>query len=246
MPSGHAHIMVNLAEDEFRTYEGAGSEQVNRQRGAVLAGPHARATVIDTTEQRWLAAVEFRLGGAGRFFSVPMSEACDQVVNLENLWGRQGTLIRERLLEAPTPPARFQVLEEMLLQCLAPKHDPAISYAIILLQRGVPVAEVVRRLGLLPRTFVRRFSGQVGITPKRFARVRRLQRVLRSLRNSAEVDWCALAAEHGYFDQAHLVHEFRELADITPTGYKPHSVQRNNHVPLWRVDAFLQYEPPLD
>lgn len=232
MPSGRAHIMVNLAEDEFRTYEGAGSECVRRYRGAVLAGPHARATVIDTTEQNWLTAVEFRVGGAGRFFSTPMSEACDQVVSLQNLWGLEGTLIRERLLEASTRRAKFQVLEEMLLQCLAPKQDPAISCAIAFLQRGVPVAEVVCRLGLLPKTFVRRFSNQVGITPKRFARVRRLQRVLRSLRNSAEVDWCALAAEHGYYDQAHLVHEFRELADITPSGYKPQSSQRNNHVPI--------------
>ena len=232
VPNGQAHLMVNLAQDEFRVYEGARCERVNRQGGAVLAGPHAQAVVIDTRQQHWLAAVEFRPGGAGPFFSVPMTEACDQVVHLPHLWNADGSLLRERLLEAPTPQAKLAVFEETLLQHLAPSHDPAIAYAVTALQYGVPVAEVASRLGLLPKAFVRRFANQVGITPKRFARVRRLQRVLRSLRTGVEIDWCALAAKHGYADQAHLVHEFRELADITPSAYKPQSSKRNNHIPI--------------
>lgn len=161
-----------------------------------------------------------------------MSELCNQVVDLDDLWEREGSLLRERLLEAPTPETKLRVFEEVLLQRLAPQYDPAIRYAVSALQAGVPVSQVASRLGLLPRTLTRRFSGQVGITPKRFARVRRLQRVLRASRSSAATDWCALAAQHGYSDQAHMVHEFRELAGITPSGYKPHSPQRNNHVPI--------------
>lgn len=232
MPNGQAHLMVNLAEDEFRTYDAVRTERMDQHSGAVLVGPHARSTVIDTREQRWLVAIEFRSGGAGRFFPMPMTEVCSRVVQLEDLWGRDGGLLRERLLEAPTPASRFRVFEEVLLEHSAPKFDPAIQYAIAALQTGMPVAQVASRLGLLPKTFLRRFSSQVGITPKRFARVRRLQRVLRAIRRSGQPDWCALAAEHGYVDQAHLVHEFRELADITPSGYKPHSPQRNNHVPI--------------
>jgi AraC-like DNA-binding protein len=232
MPNGQAHLMVNLAEDEFRTYDPVRRERMDRHSGAVLSGPHAQPMVIDTCEQRWLAAVEFRSGGAGRFFSMPMSEVCNQMVPLENLWGHDGRSLRERLLEATTPASKFRVLEEVLLQHLAPIFDPAIQYAVAAMQRGAPVAHVASRLGLLPRTFRRRFSSQVGITPKRFARVHRLQRVLRAVRQSGQPDWCALAAEHGYTDQAHLIHDFRDLAGITPAGYKPHSLQRNNHVPI--------------
>ena len=232
MPNGQAHLMVNLAEDEFRTHDAVRTERMDRQSGAVLAGPHARSTIIDTREQRWLAAVEFRSGAAGCFFPMPMTEVCNRVIQLEDLWGRDGGLLRERLLEAPTPALKFRVFEEVLLQQLAPKFDPAIQYAVAALQADAAVSQVASRLGLLPRTFLRRFSSQVGITPKRYARVRRLQRVLRAVRRSGAPDWCAVAVEHGFVDQAHLVHEFRELADITPTGYKPHSPQRNNHVPI--------------
>ena len=82
MPNGQVHLMVNLAEDEFRTYGGSGGEQKHRQPGAVLAGPHAKSVVIHTREQRWLGAIEFHSGGAGHFFSIPMFAVCNEVVLL--------------------------------------------------------------------------------------------------------------------------------------------------------------------
>jgi AraC-like DNA-binding protein len=232
VPNGQAHLMVNLAENEFRTHDAVHPERMVRNAGAVLAGPHARSTVLDTREQCWLAAIQFRGGGACPFFAIPLTEVRNQVVQLDDLWGRDGKLLRERLLEAPTPRLKFRVFEEMLLQYLAPKYDPAIQYAVAALKAGMSLSHVASRLALLPRTLQRRFSNQVGMTPKRFARVCRLQRVLRAVRLSTNPDWCGLAAEYGYADQAHLVHEFRELADMTPSEYKPHSSQRNNHVPI--------------
>lgn len=232
MPNGQTHLMVNLAEDEFRTYTGSCLEQTHRHSGAVLAGPHAKSVVLDTRQQRWLVAVEFYSGAARHFFSVPMSAVCNEVVPLDDLWGSDGKSLREKLMLAPTPALKFRVFEEVLNQHLVPKVDPAIPFAIAALRAGMPIAQLVSRLGLLPRTFVRRFSAQVGINPKRFARVERLQRVLRAIRLSPHPDWSVLAAEHGYTDQAHLIHDFRDLADITPSGYAPHSPRRNNHVPL--------------
>jgi AraC-like DNA-binding protein len=232
MPNGQAHLMVNLAEDEFRTYDPARPERTNRHSGAVLAGPHGSCTVIDTRAQRWLVAIEFRSGGAARFFSMPMSEFRDQIVSLEDAWGESGRSLRERLLAAPTPAAKFRVFEDLLLDHFKPGLDRGIEYAIGALRGGVPVSQVASRLGLLPRTLARRFSAEVGITPKRFGCVQRLQRVLSAIRHSSQPDWCTIAAEHGFTDQSHLIHDFRNLAHITPSGYKPRSSQRSNHVPI--------------
>ena len=232
LPTGQAHLMINLDEDEFRMYRGTGCDIVQRFPGAVLAGPHGRSTAIDTREQRRLIAVEFKLGGAGAFTSMPVGELCDQAVDLENLWGRDGALLRERLLEAPTPADKFCVLETMLLQRLVRPWDPAIAAAVAILDGGASVAEARSRLGLLPKTLVRRFRDQVGLTPKRFSRVRRLQHVLLEAVCCATVDWCMVAAEHGYTDQAHLIHDFHDLTGITPSAYRPSSHRRRNHVPL--------------
>jgi len=232
VPNGQAHLMVNLAEDEFRTYDRRRPVRMDRHSGSVLSGPHAQSTVLDTREFRWLAAVQFRAGGAAHFVTMPLSEACDQVLSLDELWRPEGCSLRERLLEARTPHAKFAVFEEVLLERLEKAFDPAMACAISSLERGVTVARVASSLGLLPRTFTRRFTCKVGISPKRFARVRRMQSVMRSLRSAGPADWSELAAQHGYFDQSHLAHDFRELAGITPTAYKPHSPQRNNHIPI--------------
>jgi AraC-like DNA-binding protein len=232
LPTGQAHLMVNLDEDEFRTYNGPDCGTAHHTCGAVLAGPHGRFTAIDTKEQRQLIAVEFKLGGAAAFLRMPLSEACDEVVELDNVWGSDGGLLRERLCEAATPADKFRVLEAVLRERLVRSWDPAITAAVSTLERGVSVAETGSRVGLLPKTFVRRFREQVGLTPKRFSRVRRLQRIVSSVRSPATVDWCRVAAEHGYTDQAHFIHDFRDLTGITPTAYRPSSPQRRNHVPL--------------
>lgn len=232
VPNGQAHLMVNLAEDVFRTYHGDRAETVHRLSGAVLAGPHGRSTVLNTRDQRWLAAIEFRSGGAGSFFSFPMTEVSDQVVCLEDVWGLDGRRLRERLLEAATPESKLYALEEILLEHFTPRLEPALQAALNALQNGTLVGRVADHLGLSTRTLTRRVSAQTGLTPKRYGRVQRLQRVLRAVRQSPAVDWCALAADHGYTDQAHLIHEFRELAGITPAAYRPNSPQRSNHIPI--------------
>ena len=76
----------------------------------------------------------------------------------------------------------------------------------------------------------RRFTAQVGLTPKRFARVQRMQRLVRDLDGQTEVDWAAAAAKHGYADQPHLADEFRELAGITPAEYLRCRVDGPNHL----------------
>ena len=232
LPSGGAHLMINLAEDQFRSYSGTECERIHSTQGATLAGPRGRETILDTREFQWLVAVEFRMGGAAPFFCVPLDQVSDQTIGLDDLWGPDGRLLREQILESPTPQERLRVLEAVLLRHFSGRCDAGIVHAAALLERGMPVAATAARLGFLPRTFIRRFRDEVGLTPKRFARVRRMQRVVWSLRAAENIDWCDLAAVYGFTDQAHLIHDFRDLTGITPTAYKPQSPQRGNHVPV--------------
>ena len=103
LPTGRTHLVVNLYEDEFRTYSGPDCGAVHRTHGAALFGPRSQSAVIDTKEQRCLVRVDFKLGGAAAFFPLPLSETCNQLVELDQLWGRDGAVLLERLLEARTP-----------------------------------------------------------------------------------------------------------------------------------------------
>src|SRR2546430_11743828 len=59
---------------------------------------------------------------------MPLGEACDQVVELDDVWGPEGGLLRERLCEAATPAAKFRVLEAVLIEHIARSADPAVAY----------------------------------------------------------------------------------------------------------------------
>ena len=101
MPGPETSLWVNLNRDEFRSFGNTG--QVNRVPGTMLAGPASRACVIEFEEGRAHVSATFVLGSASCFVAPPLALARDGLVPLENLWGRSGACLRERLLEAKTP-----------------------------------------------------------------------------------------------------------------------------------------------
>ncbi len=235
MPSGMTQLLINLDRDELHTYD-ADSGVARSTSGAAFQGAAARPSVIDASQQRAIVWVCFRLGGAYPFLPLPVGEARDQLVDLAELWGRDGATLRERLLAVRTPAEKLRTVESVLLARAARplERDPAISAAGLALHRGAAVAEVADRLGWTPKRLGQRFSEQIGLTPKLFGRVRRFQRLLRTAASpdGGQGQWARLAGDCGYHDQAHLIHDFRAFAGITPAEYAPRSPQEPNHLPL--------------
>jgi AraC-like DNA-binding protein len=234
LPTGTMQLLINLHEDELRSWHGDGYHQLRRTRGAALGGPSWRHVAIDTAEQQCIVGVSFKPGGAVPFFAAPADELREHDVELADLWGRDGAVLRERLLAQPHPAARLRLLAATLqarvLRPLTP--DPAMHHAIAALERGDPVAAIGERLGLSPRRLIDRFSAHVGLTPKRFARVRRFQHIIRTLTRGDAPAWAELALAAGYFDQAHFIHDFKEFSGLHPTAYTPRDPQAANHVAL--------------
>jgi AraC-like DNA-binding protein len=229
LPGPQTSLWVNLNRDAFRSFSDAG--QVRQVPGAMVAGPAGRATVIEFEEGHAHVSVTFALGAARCFLAPPLALLCDDLVPVEAVCGRSGAGLRERLLEAPTPDDALVVMEAFLLREMTTVTvDPVVAAAASALSGGALVGEVSDGLGLLPRTLRRRFTAQVGLTPKRFGRIQRLQRLVRDLDGQAQVDWAAMAARHGYADQPHLADEFRELVGVTPTGYLRSRMNGPNHL----------------
>lgn len=233
LPTGTAQLLVNLDRDAL--YSAADGLPPIRTGGAALQGPSARPAVVDTADQRAIVWVSFRPGGAAPFFP-GLAEACDQLVPLDALWGRRGPALRERLLAAGSVDDMRDAVEAALLAAAEPpRPDPALAAAVAALHGGASVAEAADRLGWTTKRLVRLFGAQVGVAPKRFARIRRFQRLLSAATtrlSGTGGDWARLAAECGYHDQAHMIHDFRALAGQSPSEYTPRSAEERNHVPF--------------
>ena len=120
------------------------------------------------------------------FFQLPAGEFHNQHLSLDLMWGSAARELRDRLLEAPTPEAKFQILEESLLAHASKPllRHPAVNFALNEfgdLRRAPSIAEVTGQIGLSSRRFIDVFNDQVGLTPKLFCRVQRFQKVLRRI-----------------------------------------------------------------
>jgi AraC-like DNA-binding protein len=241
LPTGELCLIINLWENRTRVYDRDDPRKFTTCDGSIVVGAYSQFTVIDTDEQRATAGVIFRPGGAFPFLRLPAGELQDTGVSLSALWGRQGAAdLREQLLAAPEPQAKFTILEQTFLRRinapLDPTH-PAVSFAVEnFKQRPTrPVSSVSDQIGLSDRRFIQLFSQQVGLTPKLFCRVQRFQKVLRNIARSAAgsvIDWPQIALTCGYFDQAHFIHDFRAFSGINPTTYVANKTQFQNHVVL--------------
>ena len=193
--------------------------------GGGVAGPHSEVFFLERAADDELLGVHFKPGGALPFLGVPAGDLHNRYADLRDLWGeRDAARIVTRLREAPTTRAKFALLEAWLLRvAFRPLvRHPAATFALAELRRDSSVrssADVARELRMSQRRFIQLFRNEVGLTPKLYSRIERLQGVLRRVAPLDDVDWADVATSCGYFDQAHFIHDFREFTGLKPSDY---------------------------
>jgi AraC-like DNA-binding protein len=222
--SGKIDLGINLHENEFRIYDPARPERYKRFSGAVVSGTHSRPFVIDPRELVSVMGARFRPGGAFPFLDAPANELADAHVDLETLWGTSAVELRERLCEAKTPVERFDLLQKALVTHLFRplERHYAVRFALDSFSRtgsGLAIRDVARDAGFSQRRFIQLFAREVGMSPKLFCRVRRFRQVLERVRQTAAPDWARVAVDCGYYDQSHLIHDFRFFSNLSPTEF---------------------------
>jgi AraC-like DNA-binding protein len=187
-----------------------------------VAGLDERSAVMEHDGEA--AGVEVNLTplGAHRLFGVPMHVLARRVVELDDVLGRAGELLVERLHDTPTWPERFRILDDAIRTRIAdapaPSPDVAWAWQRLLTTAGrIRVGALASELGWSRKRLVARFREEVGLPPKSLARILRFRRAVRLLERDDDRSLGEIALDCGYFDQAHLNRDFRSLAGSTPT-----------------------------
>jgi AraC-like DNA-binding protein len=171
-----------------------------------------------------LMGIRFYEGGAYPFLGIPLNELCDRLTLLDAL-DRPGLLrLHARLQEAPSLPARIHLLEEWLLGRLAlgKAQNMLIPSSLTMLRQRegrLPIPELARELAISQRQLERLYQSQVGMSPRQYAQLLRVERARLALKQMSGQTTTTLAADLGYYDQSHFIREFDAVIGMTPYAY---------------------------
>jgi AraC-like DNA-binding protein len=221
VPDGCAEIVLNLA-DPFRRLHSTGTWET--QPLSMVVGQLTEAAVIAPSGEVDIVGVRLQPWGAGSLLPVAASELRDAFFPLDTMTAEMARDLPDELREQATPALRattvFRYIERV--RRWAPSAR-ARARAIVGEATRHPEAMTVRslaaRLGLGERQVERELGRHVGLRPKMLLRIARFQRALAVARRDETLRWSAVAARAGYFDQAHLTHEFRRFAACTPSEF---------------------------
>jgi AraC-like DNA-binding protein len=207
LPGGEAVLLFRATD------EGTGE--------LTASGPlrHARYKIGRTNP--FFVRVSIRPGRARQVLGYPLYELADRVFPLEDLWNSFGRTLCSQLMEEG-PDRAAALVEEALSKVIAsqdPKPSLIVSQIVQAMDKNTYAAvdDYADLAGLSPRHLRRLFQLELGIGPKRYLRIARIRRLLATAR--ANVPWATLAIGAGFYDQAHLIADFKELLNATPDSF---------------------------
>jgi AraC-like DNA-binding protein len=204
-------------------WSGTVTVQGSRFDAGFVAGPADRYADTFTTGHAHGVQVDLTWLGARRLLGLPLDELAYRSVAVDDLWGRDGRLLLDRLAGTSGPGARLNLVEAFLRSraLRADTVPPVVAGTAALLHRHrgrVGVAEMAERL-VYGRQYVhRQVTRHLGLPPRTLARLLRFRAVAEAVRAGqvSQLGWAGLAAASGYADQSHLYRDFRALAGQTP------------------------------
>jgi AraC-like DNA-binding protein len=164
--------------------------------------------------------------GARALLGLPAGELANLDLAATDIFGPLADELHARVRLAPTWPARFAVLDDVLLRRLDPSRAPAAevseAWRLLAVSGGnLAIGELADSVGWSARHLAERLRVETGLSPKAVGRVMRFDRARHALAqrvgSGKPAALADLAVSYGYCDQAHLAREFRDLAGCAPS-----------------------------
>ena len=198
---------------------------------AFLSGQEKTFADLEYTGQVNMISVVFRSVGAKAFFDLPMNKINNLRVTAGDLENKELAALEQSLTNTENDKLCILLIEQFLLKRLSRLSEynlKRIEASIQLINAGqTDIPLLADTACLSTKQFQRIFSEYVGSNPKEFSRTIRFQKALHTLETRPQISLTTLAYECGYFDQSHMIKEFKALSGYTPGEYlvacPPHS-----------------------
>lgn len=197
---------------------------------AHLLCPRQQTLQLHAVGPQQLLAIRFKSGQLRHFTPWPFAELADSLLPVETLWPEEGEALLAALRQPLHLPQQLARLEGFLLRQLSRCQQPHQAGDDALIQRlyyapNSPIPVLADALGWSRRQLEWRFAQRFGLSPKRFARLARLQHSLRQLALEPALPLVELALARGFCDQAHFSHDSQALTGLTPRQLRQRLLQ---------------------
>jgi AraC-like DNA-binding protein len=203
-----------------------------------IAVPQAFLTGQATTSYRLsvlgeigMVGIVFRPAGMHTLFNLPLGELTDERFEMtEILRGGEIRVLQDKIMEARNLNERISLLTHFLtIQLMKNEHRfDAVDFTanqIVDAKGLVNVSDMMNDLFMCRRQFERKFFIKVGLSPKFYARTRRLSYLCSLMSGKRQVNWQHILYDSGYYDQAHFIKDFTAFLGRTPTDYLKNNVE---------------------
>jgi AraC-like DNA-binding protein len=221
LPSGQSQLLINLGPPQYRVQPGPPEVRVPFV-DVWYSGLHQGPIDTEAPHGNALLGIAFTARGTFPWLGDRMDGLSDRIIALADALGDGALRLRERLLNTAALEARFQVVERWLITRLKPRCivHPAVRWAVdrIAATGGrMSIEGLATQTGFTRKHLGNLFQRQVGLSPKSLARVHRFRGALALLdRADGQVPWAELAEQCGFYDQSHLINEFRRFTGLSP------------------------------
>lgn len=214
LPCSYVPIIIDLDAGWTITHTGRPGVRL----GSFVAGVTESPVLVGHDGTAHCLQVNLTALGARRLLGMPMHELANQTIAVDDVLGRRGEALVQRVGDEPDWSRRFALVERAIRMRLAeaPDIDAEVAWSLERIT-AEPIGALAAELGWSHRRLIARYRDAVGLAPKTVARIVRFETLTSRLAGGHPVDWAALAADCGFFDQAHLSREVRDLAGVTPT-----------------------------
>ena len=228
-PNGFAAMVFNYGEPYIT--QNFKSDQLARVPQTFLTGQMTQSYALSLSGTVGMVGIVFRPAGLGTLFNLPIAELTNERLNLADIL--RGSAVRElteKIAESATHQERIDLLTQFLnLKLWKNEHRfDNVDFAanrIVDCKGIINVGDLMTDLFMCRRQFERKFFQKVGLSPKYYARIRRLGFLCSIMSGKRQVNWQSLLFDCGYYDQAHFIKEFTEFLGRTPTNYLHNNVE---------------------
>ncbi|PZF85578.1 helix-turn-helix domain-containing protein [Jiangella anatolica] len=239
-PTGSTVAVVVLG-DPIREWPADGAGDPLTTSTGFLIGPHDRPVVNEPLGETHCVGVVTTPVGCGPLFGLSPPALRGRVVELLDVWPAAAGLRRSLLARNASPDELLDLVTATLAA-----QEPRATAAVDRCERAVAALEadpargigaLAAELGISHGHLDKEFLDVVGLSPRALARILRLRVLLARLDVYGAVDWAELAADLGWFDQSHLIRDFRRHTGVTPSEYV--AAQRGSFAPDQAAPGFV-------